>query len=1757
MWSELAATWANRCFGDPVYLPHELSYEPHTVVFSQGGESLLIGSKCGSVHELRGLGDDFDPELVCLRPGAPRLGATKTLDGSATPEDPAFVGTAGGHLSCLVGADTAWTLELDERIAVVRVIRRRNRANRVLVVDESATATLWRIGKLEPQRVASLSLPWFPRWAAREKFDRLGSFLVIARDGRTGVLRVENDGLQFEPRAALPGLPGSVAFSSPRAGQGPDLLYAHEHGITSATPFGDAEWAVYQIHAGSGFELLTQADIFGDHVVIGRCGSGRIETIAQLAQRSSRDAWRYWGVPWPELESEPVTLSVVERPAPNARRYAIALLRDHRIAQIAIEDRNGVRERLKRRRQWTGETDSERFAQLTIAPASVSPAQAEEFSHRGGDRTVDGLLHWLDRPAAAIDVETVVRLGAQVLIAASRIGRTRLADVAGRLTAILARLSRAVEGADFSRLDRFRRFVSKYFLHASYFERRQRDIESLVRVNEGKRNADALIHYARKVRRRFDLVDERQLAGGVWAMATRTEADGERTLAVAAGNGDVWAARLRPDMREIDATRLVRGVPVPATGALPSAPYSRFLVFGPEGRLLAAPRYRAHQDVVRSQGITFVALESDDPHRDRGQYYSAHLLASDRVVVGTRDADTPFVRFDLRAEPPERDRIRIRVADLPTPRRLIPRQVNRVWAIVELAPGWLAVGFEDGALRVLDSTNWSIHGGGYARSLRAPVRVLSVIHSADGRTLLAAGTEAGSVVVFEVRSDVSPPELLVKFREELGAQIVAILSDEDVGRPARLMLAIDASGRIAPFDLCGEATFLGRRRRRFRVSQTATSAVWAGDDQLVIGDWDYRSRRGSLRLVRFVRQDGLVRVRVVAWEMAHLSARELVPDRQGAADLLRAIPLEDASLRALISCLQVLAADLNDLPALVARLCRDSLRVCPNDYEEIKFIFDSVMERLESEPSRTRAEQLLERLARVLISPEGRLLIGGRDEPKLEAALMRRLLTSTTLRLWRRSRLSENLLVRWVQGYLQAPSEMLCLETARALSEALGGLVRVARDEPTVIDDVFGPVPEVDRAPRGAWIAHALSAYLHGVSGESRGLDAEIEPLGWAATSVLSNLFRLLPEATLSLLDLLAARGLDGSVVKLIEGRLTGRNDSDLARKIDEFWPWAGMDPARSQLLERCSHPVDNESVGVPPGSHDHAYLTASAKHLKRFKDLLRVDSETDLRRLASTVGVPEQSARSFGCLPAVADWLVAAARTLRESGNDDADIEISAVARAVQSPHSELWRSAEALPGPWRTLAVGTLRHWRRILRLELVISRRKIGPYTLKQNFARSPTTFTLEGHSDRLLATVLGGSDYLCDQVFEAWTALRHASAVKGSSLIPVHDVVKDPPFPAIVIRLVVGQSLKKEWLKLLELSDDALVQHAKLLYEELLAQLAELHLVGLYHDDIVRRNIVRASAAPGAQQYYLVDFGRVGMKPVGAPANVEDGAMDSAAERYSARRLEWEQRQQADVRRVTNIVAHLIARQEQMNSLADREPVRPYVESLASRELAAWVSWLDTVRGDVDANAHAVSLLRISREGGAEVGPEPQKRQPLVFISYKRSSPDDINRVTHIRRQLEGELRLRCPGAEVFQDEHGMQTGDQIDDSLRNLVERADALIVLLSPGWLQSRWCRLELTHFIRTERDRGRRPRVLPLLWVRVDDVQENTLRAALKADLGDTDFDIMSVRHDDWTELRFTSADDREARRRLSQLAETIVGLMKPAGAGLRSMGR
>ena len=156
---------------------------------------------------------------------------------------------------------------------------------------------------------------------------------------------------------------------------------------------------------------------------------------------------------------------------------------------------------------------------------------------------------------------------------------------------------------------------------------------------------------------------------------------------------------------------------------------------------------------------------------------------------------------------------------------------------------------------------------------------------------------------------------------------------------------------------------------------------------------------------------------------------------------------------------------------------------------------------------------------------------------------------------------------------------------------------------------------------------------------------------------------------------------------------------------------------------------------------------------------------------------------------------------------------------------------------------------------------------------------------------------------------------------------------------------------------------------------------------------------------------------------------------------------------------------------------------------------------------------------------------------IFLSYThiKNYWGDIdefqNRLENYVQQKVGDVGLR-----IFIDTKGLRVGEQWDAALETAITEARLLVVLLSPTWINSSYCRKEYKIF------KAANPYspLLPILWdtVKADDITTNEGREIFT--------ELKEIQQIDWLDLQYESWKESEPKRVVAKIAEEIKALLK-----------
>jgi hypothetical protein len=151
-------------------------------------------------------------------------------------------------------------------------------------------------------------------------------------------------------------------------------------------------------------------------------------------------------------------------------------------------------------------------------------------------------------------------------------------------------------------------------------------------------------------------------------------------------------------------------------------------------------------------------------------------------------------------------------------------------------------------------------------------------------------------------------------------------------------------------------------------------------------------------------------------------------------------------------------------------------------------------------------------------------------------------------------------------------------------------------------------------------------------------------------------------------------------------------------------------------------------------------------------------------------------------------------------------------------------------------------------------------------------------------------------------------------------------------------------------------------------------------------------------------------------------------------------------------------------------------------------------------------------------------------------------DQYGAVSKFREHLEKELREATGNRSltVFQDNVRIQGGDKWEETLDAELASARLLLVLLSPTWLKSAWCRKEYRLFASGSSGSPTGRPVVPVIWQEISDEDAETeeqrkLLAELK-----------SYQMFTWGDLRYEAWDSAAPNKAAGRLAVQLKPKLK-----------
>ena len=134
----------------------------------------------------------------------------------------------------------------------------------------------------------------------------------------------------------------------------------------------------------------------------------------------------------------------------------------------------------------------------------------------------------------------------------------------------------------------------------------------------------------------------------------------------------------------------------------------------------------------------------------------------------------------------------------------------------------------------------------------------------------------------------------------------------------------------------------------------------------------------------------------------------------------------------------------------------------------------------------------------------------------------------------------------------------------------------------------------------------------------------------------------------------------------------------------------------------------------------------------------------------------------------------------------------------------------------------------------------------------------------------------------------------------------------------------------------------------------------------------------------------------------------------------------------------------------------------------------------------------------------------------------------------RVSSEGAGSIRWASSYYFFDKKSIKWGARWAEFIERGLESAAFLISILTPSFFRSDHCREEYKLFSATEKRFGRKDLVLPIYYVRCNEIERRIVDDDIVGD-------ILSRQYRDWRALRHQHWDNSDVRRSVSDLADSV----------------
>ncbi len=193
-----------------------------------------------------------------------------------------------------------------------------------------------------------------------------------------------------------------------------------------------------------------------------------------------------------------------------------------------------------------------------------------------------------------------------------------------------------------------------------------------------------------------------------------------------------------------------------------------------------------------------------------------------------------------------------------------------------------------------------------------------------------------------------------------------------------------------------------------------------------------------------------------------------------------------------------------------------------------------------------------------------------------------------------------------------------------------------------------------------------------------------------------------------------------------------------------------------------------------------------------------------------------------------------------------------------------------------------------------------------------------------------------------------------------------------------------------------------------------------------------------------------------------------------------------------------------------------------------------------QGPAVVNKEIKRLIELHTRTAPPPDPPPQQKKFIGFFSYAHSDARlDPNLVEAFSSELEKRVDAKIVNAsfEMWRDNTKLRSGDYWDDNIESAIRSADVMVVLLTPKWISSDYCRKEFGTFREQEADRGNGSFVIPIYARNIDNQLDG-----LVADQRTVYDDLMRRQHKRISPTELGLLSDGQRVELIEHIADDIV---------------